>query len=58
MGSALLEYYSDQGVSIPIHRLGVGDEYIRHGDVSVQRAYVGIDEEGIMTEVERLLERV
>ena len=58
MGSALLEYYSDQGVSIPIHRLGVGDEYIRHGDVSVQRAYVGIDEEGIRAEVESLMDRV
>ena len=45
-------------MTIPIHRLGVSDEYIRHGDVAVQRAYVGIDEEGIMTEVERLLERV
>ena len=58
MGSALLEYYADRSVTIPIHRLGVSDEYIRHGDVVVQRAYVGIDEEGIMTEVESLLERV
>lgn len=55
MGSALLEYYADRGVTIPIHRLGVGDEYIRHGDVAVQRAYVGIDEEGIMTKVKSLL---
>ena len=58
MGSTLLEYYADRGVTIPIHRLGVGDEYIRHGDVSIQRAYVGIDEEGIRTEVESLLDRV
>ena len=58
MGSTLLEYYADHGVTIPIHRLGVGDEYIRHGDVSIQRAYVGIDEEGIRAEVESLLDRV
>lgn len=55
MGSTLLEYYSDRQVDMRIRRLGVGDEYIRHGDVPIQRAYVGIDEAGIYNAAKEIL---
>lgn len=55
MGSTLLEYYSDRQVDIKIKRLGVKDEYVRHGDVPIQRAYAGIDETGIYNAVKESL---
>ena len=55
MGSAVLELYSDRGVVTPVKRLGIPDEFVPHGDVEIQRAYVGIDAESIRETVTKLL---
>ena len=54
MGSAILEYYSDLGTDIHIHRMGVGNQFVRHGSVSLQESYVGIDPESIANKVRKL----
>ena len=58
MGSAVLELLSDHGRSLPVVRLGVPDEFIPHGDVEIQKAYAGIDREGIRRALYGLLERL
>lgn len=58
MGSALLELFSDRGMVLPVVRLGVGDEFIPHGDVGVQKAYTGIDKAGISAAIKDLLGKV
>lgn len=54
VGSAILEYYSDRNIDINIHRMGVRDQFVRHGAVSVQEAYVGIDPESIADTVSKI----
>jgi 1-deoxy-D-xylulose-5-phosphate synthase len=56
MGSTIMEYYSDRGVVIPIRRLGVADEFIRQGDVGIQRSYTGIDAVSIHKAVLEMLQ--
>lgn len=43
MGSSILEYYSEQGVSANVVRLGIGDHFVKQGDVNIQHAYEGLD---------------
>lgn len=58
VGSAILELFNDKGISMPIVRLGVGDEFVPHGDVEIQKAYAGIDKRGIMRSIQDLLKKV
>lgn len=51
VGSALLEYYSDKGTRVRLHRMGVGDYFVKHGAVFLQERYVGIDTETIANAV-------
>lgn len=48
MGSALLEFFSDCAINIPITRIGVSDHFVKQGAVSLQYAYEGMDAESIM----------
>jgi len=46
-GSAILELFEEKGVSIPVKRIGVPDEYIEHGSQEELRARLGLTVEGI-----------
>lgn len=41
-GSAVLEYAHDSGVNAPIHRMGIPDQFIEHGDVEALLAEIGM----------------
>ncbi|MBD7906785.1 1-deoxy-D-xylulose-5-phosphate synthase [Sporosarcina gallistercoris] len=41
-GSAVLEYAHDTGVNAPIHRMGIPDQFIEHGDVDALLAEIGM----------------
>lgn len=47
MGSAVLEFMSDNGYSPKVHRIGVPDKFIEHGSVHQLYAMCGLDEESI-----------
>lgn len=44
LGSAVLELVSDVGISIPVKRLGVKDEFIEHASRAQQLTMCGLDE--------------
>lgn len=48
IGSALLEYYSDQGLEVKISRIGITDRFVKQGTVLQQRMYEGMDATSIM----------
>ncbi|MGN0057726.1 MAG: 1-deoxy-D-xylulose-5-phosphate synthase [Phocaeicola plebeius] len=56
MGSAVLEYLSDQGCLPVIRRLGLPDRFVQHGPVSDLHAICGIDAEGIYRAIIETLE--
>lgn len=47
LGSAVLEWLSDHGVSIPVVRLGLPDHFVEHGSLKELHRLCGIDVEGI-----------
>ena len=47
MGSAVLEWMSDNGFSPRLTRLGLPDEFVEHGTVAQLRQIVGLDKESI-----------
>lgn len=55
MGSALLEYYSDQGTEVRLTRVGIPDQFVKHGRVDIQQAYVGLDVDSLVEKAEKLL---
>lgn len=48
MGSAVLEWMSDNGFSPRLTRLGLPDEFVEHGTVAQLRQIVGLDKESIV----------
>ncbi|MBR8704160.1 1-deoxy-D-xylulose-5-phosphate synthase [Porphyromonas levii] len=54
VGSALLEYYSDHHLSIPLTRIGVSDHFVKQGAVSLQHAYEGMDAESIINKAKEV----
>ena len=48
MGSAILEWMSDNGYSPVIRRLGLPDKFVEHGKVSELQAIAGIDKASII----------
>lgn len=56
MGSALLEYYSDNGIEVQLTRVGIPDQFIKHGRVDIQQAYVGLDRDSLVERAEKLLD--
>jgi len=57
-GSAVLEAVSDAGLdSSRIHRLGVPDRFVEHGDRGELLADLGLDEEGIARTCQELVAR-
>lgn len=52
LGSAVLEWLSDNNISIPLSRLGTpSDGWVSHATVAQQYAYCGIDVNGIVSAV-------
>jgi len=47
LGSAVLEWLSDHGASIPVVRLGLPDHFVEHGSLKELHRLCGIDVEGI-----------
>lgn len=46
-GSAVLEFYSDNGYDLIVKRMGIHDDFIEHGSIEELHHLCGIDEEGI-----------
>ena len=55
MGSAVLEFMSDHGYPVTLHRLGVPDRFIPHGPVADLHALCGIDLDGICSTLRKIL---
>jgi 1-deoxy-D-xylulose-5-phosphate synthase len=53
-GSAVLEHIADEGITVPVVRVGLPDEFIEHGPVSVLRESVGLTAERIAREARRI----
>jgi len=57
LGGAVLEYLSDRGIyGIKIKRLGLPDDFVEHGPLSVLRESCGLSEEGIYKAAKELYE--
>lgn len=46
-GSAVLEFYADHGISIPVKRIGIPDTFVEHGTPDELYAMLGMDAKGI-----------
>ena len=57
-GSACLEHLSDAGISVPMLRLGLPDEFIEHGDPAGLLNHYGLDAEGIRASIQRFTDKV
>ena len=55
MGSAVLEFMSDHGYPVTLHRLGVPDRFIPHGPVADLHALCGIDLDSICSTLRKIL---
>ena len=47
LGSAVLEWLADHGISIPVTRMGLPDHFVEHGSLKELHHLCGIDAEGI-----------
>jgi 1-deoxy-D-xylulose-5-phosphate synthase len=55
-GSAVLELFERKGISgVTVRRLGIGDEFVEHGQQRELRKIFGIDEDGICAAVRQML---
>jgi 1-deoxy-D-xylulose-5-phosphate synthase len=52
-GSAVLELLSDNGLTVPLKRLGVPDVFVEHARRTEQLAQLGLDEDGIKQSLQR-----
>lgn len=52
IGSAVLELLADHGVSVPVVRLGLPDQFVEHGTVAQLQHICGIDCEAIIKAIE------
>ena len=57
MGSAVLEFMSDNGYTPSVKRLGLPDEFVRHGTVPELYALCGMDETNIYDTIIHLLDK-
>lgn len=54
-GSAVLEILNNNGIKIPVKRLGVPDQFICHGASGLLKERLGLTADNIVTEVSRML---
>jgi 1-deoxy-D-xylulose-5-phosphate synthase len=57
-GSACVEFLSDEGISVPVLRIGLPDEFIEHGDPTALLNHYGLDAEGIRASIQRFTDKV
>ncbi len=53
MGTAVMEWFADNGFSPRLVRLGLPDAFVEHGSVPELRHLLGLDVEGIAAQIER-----
>jgi len=55
-GSAVLELLEEKGLNrVMVHRLGIPDEIVPHGDTTLLLSKYGLDEKGIYQQIKKLL---
>ena len=54
-GSAVLEYYADSGTLLKVKKMGLPDSFVEHGTQSELHKKLGLDAEGIVSEVVKFL---
>jgi 1-deoxy-D-xylulose-5-phosphate synthase len=57
-GSAVLESMADNGLSVPVLRLGIPDEFVGHGSTDELLSSIGLDARGIAASIEKRLEEL
>jgi len=55
LGSALLEYMSDNGFTPHVHRIGIPDRFVEHGTVTELRHLIGMDAEAICKAINEMM---
>lgn len=51
MGSAVLEWMADHGITMPVQRIGLPDQFVEHGSVKELHKQVGIDTDSICSAI-------
>ena len=54
-GSAVLELFSEEGVNVPVKRIGLPDKFIEQGSQAELRARYGLDAKGIVATIKGAL---
>ena len=55
MGSAVLEFYAEQGIhDVHVHLMGIPDRFIEHGSIKEQREEVGLTVENVSAELRKM----
>jgi 1-deoxy-D-xylulose-5-phosphate synthase len=54
-GSAVIEWASENGFKNQVHRLGIPDRYVEHGEPAQLYREIGIDAEGIVSKVKEII---
>jgi len=54
-GSAILELLHRKNILLPVHLVGIPDQFIHHGLPQIQRATLGLDSDGILASMRHLL---
>ncbi len=57
-GSGVMEMLSEEGITVPIKRLGIPDAFLPHGSQGSLRKSIGIDKEGIKKSIKLWLKTV
>ena len=52
-GTAVLELFSEMGVSVPVHRIGLPDRFVEQGSQEELRALCGLDTSGIVDAIRK-----
>ena len=47
-GEQVMDYISRAGLNVRVRNIGIGDEYVEHGNVDVLRREVGLDKDVIV----------
>lgn len=57
-GSGVMEILSEEGITVPVKRLGIPDAFLPHGSQGSLRKSIGIDKEGIKKSIKLWLKTV
>lgn len=54
-GSAVMEWFSDQGIQVEVARIGLPDRFIEHGTVAELREIAGIGKKSIISHIKAIV---